>query len=127
MPPELIVAELKVQAVGFLEDPRLNARVLVLSERKDGTGGRLEIQRAIVEDPGDEGTYCLVIDGDITHYGGIARWDLSPTALTLTLTDEAGVAIGASALVLGIADAKHRALVQQHLPELLGFAAAAAA
>ncbi len=53
-------------------------RVLVLAEHPDGSGARLEIQRASSFDDQDRrlgmDTYCLVIGSGATHYGGVVHW-----------------------------------------------------
>lgn len=90
--------ELTVRAVAFetLED--LNTFGVFLAENQDGTGERLEIQRALEFDEQDHDlgmdTYCLCVSSGATHYGGVASYHIEGEYLTMHLEDEAAASLG---------------------------------
>jgi hypothetical protein len=90
----------------------LNAFVVVLAERSDGAGARLEIQRALGYDSQDQtlgmDTYCLCNHLGMTHYGGVLSWRIRDGLLYLSLDQAA-----AAALV-----AKTEMSIELRLPEL---------
>jgi hypothetical protein len=81
------------------ELPDLNAFAVVLSERADGTGRRLEIQKALTFDERDKAsgqdTYCLCNELGATHYGGVLSWSISKGELRLELDADAQRSLGA--------------------------------
>lgn len=83
-------------AAEALED--LGSFVVVLAERHDGGGRRLELQRALEVDPQDvergEDTYCLVTEECAVYYGGVIAWSLVDKELKLELTPEAASVLG---------------------------------
>lgn len=99
--PEVTVISARVVAVEEMTD--LNTLAVVFAEREDGSGGRLELQRALSFDEQDraEGmdTYCLSMSSGATHYGGVLSWSLTPGTLELTLSREAAVDLGLDELV----------------------------
>ena len=58
----------------------LNALVVLFAENPDGSGARLELQRALSFDAQDcqlsHDTYCLSTETGATYYGGVrfGRW-----------------------------------------------------
>jgi len=76
----------------------LNTFSVVLGERPDGSGMRLEIQKALSFQDQDlasgHDTYCLGTEEGATHYGGVTSWTIEPGALTLLLAPEAAEALG---------------------------------
>ena len=109
-------------AVAFERDDDLNAQYLVLAEHADGSGRRLEIQRALDSDEQDvalgHDTYCFVTDDQVTHYGGAVAWTLEGPVLDLDLTVEASRAIGAPGFRITV-PAAERATVERALRTLL--------
>ena len=85
--------EFEARAVAAVELVDLNTFVIVLAEDADGSGQTLELQLALDFDDQDEargeGTYCLVVDGSRTHYGGVGGYELSGDALTISLDEHA--------------------------------------
>jgi hypothetical protein len=85
--------EFPVKAVfaGKLEDT--NALVIILAEMPDGSGRRVELQRALSFDEQDRktgmNTYCVCTDSGATHYGGVQRYSLDDNLLTIRLSGEA--------------------------------------
>lgn len=73
--------------------------VLVLSELEDGTGRRLEVQRAFTFDSQDEelgmDTYCLCNEDGATHYGGVIEWMVVEGVLQLALDQEGSAVLDA--------------------------------
>jgi hypothetical protein len=92
------------------------------SLERSATGG-LEIQRGLAFDRQDvalgQDTYCLVRDGAVTHYGGIAAWSLDSDGLTLQLADEAARELGLTTVLQVTLDEEGQALVRDHLARLL--------
>jgi hypothetical protein len=87
-------------AVGIEERPDVNSVVVVLAEHADGSGARLELQRALSFDEQDRklgmDTYCLCVTSGATHYGGVTSWSLRQGRLELALTDDAAATLGTS-------------------------------
>jgi Immunity protein 10 len=92
------VKEFEAHAVGFLSDPELEAEALVLAEREDGSGHRVELQAPLVVTDQDrrlgQDTYCLVDETGATHNGGLDAWSLDDGVLELRLSDDAAQALG---------------------------------
>lgn len=76
----------------------LNTQVVVLAENKDGSGRRLEFQKALNFDVSDVeagmDTYCLVVESGATHYGGVIGWAIEEHQLALHLDDGAAEELG---------------------------------
>jgi Immunity protein 10 len=108
--------------VAFERDAALNAQYLVLAEHPDGSGSRLEIQRALAVDEQDQAlgqdTYCLVADGEITRYGGVLDWRIAGSLLELELDRETSEAFGADAFRIAVPESE-RAVVEEALLALL--------
>ena len=79
----------------------LNAYVLILYERLDGSGERIELQRALSFDEQDRtlgmDTYCVCVASGATHYGGVRSWDLSGNRLAFEFSVPAAAALGIEA------------------------------
>lgn len=69
------MTEFDAGAVAFSRDEEVGAEYLILAEHEDGSGPRIELQRALIVTDDDRrlGTdrYCLVNEGGVTHYGGL--------------------------------------------------------
>jgi hypothetical protein len=90
--------EFSAWTVGAAEIAEFEALVAVFAEHSDGTGSRLELQRAITFDEQDKklghDTYCLSTETGATYYGGVESWTLDATLLELLLAEEAAQALG---------------------------------
>lgn len=71
----------------------VNTFAVVLAERPDGGGQRLEIQVALEPDEQDveQGmdTYCFCLENGATHYGGMRQWRLHGGVLEIVLDESA--------------------------------------
>lgn len=85
-------------AVAAEESPDLNVFSVVLAENLDGTGERLELQRALSFDEQDielgQDTYCLSTDDGRTCYGGVTNWTLEEQLLVLRLDAQSAMTLG---------------------------------
>jgi len=92
------MAEFDARAVAFRRDEELDTEYLVLAENQDGSGERLEFQRALIITDDDRhlgmDTYCLVNEGGVTHYGGVEGWSLNGSVLEITLDENAAQELG---------------------------------
>jgi len=83
----------RANAVSVGEVRDVNAFCLLLAENHDGSGARLEIQRALTFDEQDrelgQDTYCLGDENGASHYGGVVSWELSTGLLRIHLDDAA--------------------------------------
>lgn len=88
----------RATAVSALELTDVGVFAVVLAENADGSGARLEIQRAAAFDEHDEelghNTYCVSTHHGVTHYGGVSAWRLTSQALELALDPAAAKALG---------------------------------
>ena len=88
----------KAMAIDALEMLDLNSFVVMLAEHTDGSGIRLEIQRALLFDEQDrrleQDTYCLCNEWGAVCYGGVVSWHLTKNELTLVLEARAAEALG---------------------------------
>lgn len=86
------------RAVSAMEMTDVDTFAVVLAENMDGSGVRLEIQRALTFDEQDkklgQDTYCLSTERGATHYGGIASWHISGNVLEVVLDKKAAKALG---------------------------------
>ncbi|SMB94218.1 Imm10 family immunity protein [Deinococcus hopiensis] len=76
--------------------PDVNTFLIALADNAEEPTHVLELQKALEvdEDDPDSDTYCLVLDGAATHYGGVRTCLLSGHSLVLRLDDEAAGALG---------------------------------
>jgi hypothetical protein len=92
------VTEFDASAVAFRRDEELNTEYLVLAENEDGSGQRVEIQRALTITDDDRrlgmDTYCIVSEGGVTHYGGVEGWSLDGAYLAIRLDQETARTLG---------------------------------
>ncbi len=83
----------RASAVSVGELPDVNAFCVLLAEKEDGSGARLEIQRGLAFDDQDrelgQDTYCLGDENGASHYGGVISWELSSGLLRLDLDEAA--------------------------------------
>lgn len=88
----------KAVAISASELPDLNCFSIVLAEERDGSGRRLEIQRALEFDAQDrdlgQDTYCVCTDEGAVHYGGISSWSLVDRELKIVLDPSAAETLG---------------------------------
>ena len=114
--------DFRARAVAFEHDTDSDVAYLVLAEHHDGSGCGLEIQRALEFDRQDkelgQDTYCLVADGGVTHYGGVRRWELDESTLSLELDAGAAQTLGWREASVAIPDAS-RQRVQAAMRQLL--------
>ncbi|NOK14031.1 Imm10 family immunity protein [Corallococcus exercitus] len=90
--------EFHAAVVGADEMQDINTYAVVLAERHDGTGMRLEIQKALSFDDQDRAsgmdTYCLCTESGACHYGGVTRWMVGENSIEVLLDDKASSALG---------------------------------
>lgn len=90
--------EFDARAVAFVRDEDLEADVLVIAEQEDGSGHRVELQRALVVTDEDRrlgmDTHCLVAETGATHYGGVESSSLEGDVLELRLSADAARDLG---------------------------------
>lgn len=100
------VRRFKAVAVAAVEEEELNVFLVVMAERADGSGRRLEIQRALTFDKQARGlgmdTYCLVTESGATHYGGVVAVSLKDALLTVQLDEAAAEALDAKRFEIAI-------------------------
>ena len=117
------MTEFPARAVAFTRDEELEAEVLVLAECSDGSGHRLELQRALIVTDEDRrlglDTYALVNETGATHYGGIKAWSIDGE-LRLDLSGEAADALGVDdGYLIHLVDATAREAVTRGLRAIL--------
>lgn len=87
------MTEFVARAAAFSRDEELGTEYLVLAEHEDGSGQRIELQRALTITDDDRrlgmDTYCLVNEAGATYYGGVDGWVLEDGKLELRLDQEA--------------------------------------
>jgi hypothetical protein len=88
----------RAKVVAAAELPDLNTFAVVLAEDGDGSGLRLEIQKALSFDEQDRrlglDTYCLCTEAGATYYGGVTSWTLTEGSLELRLDEKAAEVLG---------------------------------
>ena len=88
----------RARAVAATELLDLNTFAIVLAENLDGSGLRLELQRALSFDRQDrtlgQDTYCIATQDGATYYGGVECWTLNPSSLVLRLSQPAQEVLG---------------------------------
>jgi len=94
------------RAVAAEELRDLNAYVVVLAESLDGSGARLELQKALSFDEQDRAlgldTCCLCTETGATCYGGVVAWTLKPDALEIRLDADAAEALGTPGFAIAL-------------------------
>jgi hypothetical protein len=89
---------LEAKAAAFEELGDVNTLAVVFAENSDGSGERLELQRAMTFDAQDrklgQDTYCLCVASGATCYGGVRSWRLDDSGLDLELTRAAAGKLG---------------------------------
>lgn len=84
----------------------MNAFGVILAEHADGTGMRLEIQRALEFDEQDRATgmdtYCLCTERGATHYGGVVSWRLEHDVLEVLLDEQASAELETNGFRVGL-------------------------
>lgn len=113
------------RAVAFVRDEDLKTEALVLAENGDGSGRRLEIQRALSVDEEDRrlglDTYCLVNERGMTYYGGIVDWRLQDDRREVTLAGEAAEALDADGgYIIRLVEPSFTREVEARLGAILG-------
>ena len=99
--------EFSAQAWTATEVDDLGVFLVVLAENRDGSGRRVEIQRANAFDEQDKSlghdTYCVVMDTGACCYGGVASWRVEDGRVEMLLdrvaADELGVTDGVRVLI----------------------------
>jgi Immunity protein 10 len=90
----------KAMAVCATEMPDLDCFVVILAERSDGSGARLEAQRAFLFDEQDQrlgqDTYCLCTEWGAVCYGGVVSWSIAENELKIILDARAATVLGVS-------------------------------
>ncbi|SMB82050.1 Imm10 family immunity protein [Deinococcus hopiensis] len=91
MPVRFVASALAVEDL-----PDVNTFLIALADNAEEPVHLLELQKALEadEDDPDSDTYCLVRDGEVTHYGGVTACLLHEHCLILRLDDEAASALG---------------------------------
>ena len=114
----------KADAVAAQEMEDLNSFTLIVAENEDGSGSRLEIQKALAFDEQDrelgQDTYCVVTDTGATHYGGIESWVLEGGVLEIKLPTEVAGLLGLDGGLRIEIDPAHHRLVQASMTRLVG-------
>jgi hypothetical protein len=111
------------RAVTAQELHDVNVFVVVLAERLDGSGTRLELQKALSFDEQDRtlglDTYCLCTETGATCYGGIAAWTLRPNTMEIGLDAHAAETLGTPGFAIAFPPEQHAAL-RDGLARVLG-------
>jgi len=105
-------------------DPALNTLSVVLAERVDRVGRRLELQTALAFDEQDrrlgQDTYCLSVENGATCYGGVSLWRLTAGSLEVQLDARAEGALGVEGGFLIHVAPESVAVLREALPRVLG-------
>ena len=113
-------------AVSTVETTELNVFAVILAENVDGSGARLEIQRALSFDAQDrelgQDTYCLSTETGCSHYGGISVWRLLGDRLEIALDSDAAKSLGVTSgfIVDIVADLQARNALEAGMRRVLG-------
>jgi hypothetical protein len=101
----------------------LNAFVVVLAEDPDGSGARLELQKALSFDEQDRmlgmDTYCLCTEAGAACYGGVTAWTVGPNALEIRLDADAAETLGTPGFAIDFPPEEYTAL-RDGLARVLG-------
>jgi hypothetical protein len=113
-------------AVSAQDIPDMNTTVMLVAENPDGSGQRLEIQRAMTLDERHESadldTYCICTETGATHYGGILSYVIQDGSLKISLDRDASAELGVGGFDISFAPAR-TAAVGSALARLLRFEA----
>lgn len=89
---------LRVRAVAASQLDDLNTFVVVMAEEADGSGNRIELQRALEFDQQDRSlgmdTYCTYLADGACQYGGIRKCVLNGNELRLEFASETASTLG---------------------------------
>lgn len=89
-----------VMAVG--QDDELEYMYVGVADAPFEPEHEFQLQKSLESDPQDEAlgmdTYCIVLEDQATHYGGITSCVLEGRVLTLDWDEEAGLVFGADGL-----------------------------
>lgn len=114
----------RASAVAFETMADLNCFVIVLAEHADGTGERLELQRAITFDEQDralgQDTYCLTTSDGATRYGGVRSHDLADGRLQIQLDDDAAATLGVDGFVIQLNPSVNTTSLHEAIRRVLG-------
>jgi hypothetical protein len=89
---------LRVRAAAGTQLDELNTFAVVMAEEPDGSGNRIELQRALEFDEQDRSlgmdTYCTYVADGACQYGGIRKCVLNGNELLLEIASETASALG---------------------------------
>jgi hypothetical protein len=89
---------LRVRAAAATQLDELNTFAVVMAEETDGSGKRIELQRALEFDEQDrslgQDTYCTYLDDGACEYGGIRKCVLDHNELLLEFSSETALTLG---------------------------------
>ncbi|NRD61444.1 hypothetical protein HRD49_06735 [Corallococcus exiguus] len=111
-------------AVGADEMQDINTYAVVLAERHDGAGMRLEIQKSLSFDDQDRvggmDTYCLCTESGACHYGGVTRWMVGESSIEVLLDARASSALGVDGGFQVEVSGQYLPILREALQRLLG-------
>lgn len=111
----------EARALSAAEHPEINTFALVMAEQPDGSGRRLEIQKALSFDEQDrqsgQDTYCVCTETGAAHYGGIRGWQLEQTRLTIAFDHAAELVFGTAEVSISFSE-EHRDTLEAGLARL---------
>jgi hypothetical protein len=128
----------KARAAGFVEDPSDEVLEVGFSERLDGSGRSILINRSTadgaIEAPFGMDSYCVSTELGNSDYGGLVRVDFRGNEIELTLSDESAAILGTDRTIDIILDVSEEIKVQVYnglreiltwgrsdaIPELIG-------
>ena len=120
------MARFKAVAICAMEMQDLDCFVVILAEHSDGSGARLEVQRALLFNEQDrslgQDTYCLCTESGAVCYGGVVSWRLIDDALEIVLDAIAAKTLGVTGgYVIDIeANPELRSVLKDGLQRVLG-------
>jgi hypothetical protein len=89
---------LRVRAATAVQLDDLNTFAVIMAEEPDGSGNRLELQRALEFDDQDlalgQDTYCTYLHDGACEYGGIRKCVLNLNELLLEFSPETALTLG---------------------------------
>ena len=110
-------------AAAFWRDEDGVCDILVVAERENGSGVRLEVQRAAEFNDQDrelgEDTYCLCDERGATHYGGVTRWFEDGDVLVVELDEDAARDLEVHSYRVRVKP-EHLKVVRRGLSQLVG-------
>ena len=93
-----MMVTLRVRAATATQLDELNTFAVIMAEETDGSGRRIELQRAIEFDAQDHSlgmdTYCTYLDDGACEYGGIRKCVLNRHELLLAFSAETAATLG---------------------------------